>query len=143
MKPLMLLAAVLWGTVANAQFWRAIGRGVIGASNGVQTLYGDSASDRLLAGGTFLHILNEQDTILGFGQAAWNGSRWDSLATRIQSYGGEGAQQTFWFLRYQGLLYSCGGYLFLDGSGQVNDSFARLDENTMRWEPLECTNLYP
>jgi len=143
MKMLVVMATVLWSTVANAQFWRAIGRGVIGASNGVQTIYGDSVSDRLLAGGTFLHILNESDTVLAFGQAAWNGMRWDSLATRIQAYGGEGAQQTFWFLRFQGRLYSCGGYRFFDDFGQVNRSFARLDESTMRWSVLECTNLFP
>lgn len=143
MKKLLVMAMVLYSTVATAQYWRGIGRGVVGP-NGVQTLYGDSVSDRLLAGGTFLHILNESDTVLAFGQAAWNGFRWDSLATRIQAYGGgESAQQTFWFLRFQGRLYSCGGYLFLDENGQVNSSFARLNEVNQKWEALECTNPYP
>jgi len=133
-----LLAAALLCAAANAQYWKAVGKGTIGPTE-IQTLYGDSVSDRLLAGGTFTWIKNATDTVLGMGQAAWNGSRWDSLAYRIAPSVG----QTFWFLRFQGKLYSCGGYLFYDQDGNVNSSFARLNENTSRWESLECTNPFP
>lgn len=134
------LATTLIGVVAYAQYWKAVGRGTIGPTE-VQTLYGDSVSDRLLAGGTFLHILNETDTVLAFGQAAWNGLRWDSLATRIQAYGGgEGAQQTYWFLRFQGQLFACGGFGFFDSLGQVNRGMARLNPVSHVWEPLQCVN---
>jgi len=123
---------------ANAQYWKAVGLGPVGPTE-VQTLYGDSVSNRLLAGGTFLHILNENDTVLAFGQAAWNGTRWDSLATRIQGFeGGEGVQQTFWFLRFQGALYACGGFALQQSNGELTNNMARLDEQTERWEGLGC-----
>jgi hypothetical protein len=125
---------------APAQYWSALGRGTIGV-NEVQTLFGDSVSDRLLAGGTFLHIMNDEDTVQGFGQAAWNGSRWDSLATRIQGYGGsESAQQTNWFLRYEESLYACGAFTNLPNDGAYNRGLARLNEQTSEWEDLGCLN---
>lgn len=140
MKPLMLLAAVLWGTVANAQFWRAIGRGTVGPTE-VQTLYGDGVSDRLLAGGTFMWIMNENDTVLSVGRAAWNGNRWDSIAQRIQpTLGNSSTNQTYWFLRFNGTLYSCGAYNFPISDSIGNSSFAKLNEVTNAWEPLECIN---
>lgn len=138
MKPLTLITAILFLGAANAQYWKPLGRGTIGPT-GVRTLYGDSLSDRLLAGGTFTWILNEEDTVLGMGQAAWNGSRWDSLAHRIAP----AVNQTFWFIRFKGGLYSSGGYIFLDGNGLPNSSFARLNESTLYWEALECTNPFP
>ncbi len=131
-------AALLSAAVANAQYWKALGKGTIGPTE-IQTLYGDSISNRLLAGGTFTFILNDGDTVLGMGQAAWNGSRWDSLAYRIAPSVG----QTFWFLRFQDKLYACGGYLFYDDEGNVNSSFAQLNENTLHWNTLACTNPYP
>lgn len=120
---------------ATAQNWKAIGRGTVNNWE-VQTLYGDPVSDRLLAGGPFKYIINTTDTVLGMGQAAWNGTRWDSLATRIAPAEG----QTYWFQRFQGDLYSCGNYIFDAGGGVGNTSFARLNEETQRWEALECIN---
>lgn len=138
MKALVLLIAALLGTTASAQYWRALGQGVVGPAS-VQTLYGDSVSDRLLAGGTFMWILNEQDTVLGMGQAAWNGSRWDSLATRIQPINGNNsAEQTYWFLRYEGHLYACGAFAFQTPGGNSNFNLARLDEDNQQWENLGC-----
>lgn len=138
MKRFLLGAAVLWYGVANAQYWRAMGLGTVGVTE-IQTLYGDSVSDRLLAGGTFLHIRNDADTVLAFGQAAWNGLRWDSLATRIQPYGGgEGAMQTYWFLRYLGRLYACGSFVFQTPGGEWTSTLARLDEQSQHWEDLGC-----
>ncbi|HMN05924.1 MAG TPA: hypothetical protein PKD45_09365 [Flavobacteriales bacterium] len=142
MRTLTVVAAVLLGTAANAQYWRALGKGVVGPT-GVQTLYGDSASDRLLAGGTFLHILNADDTVLGHGQATWNGHRWDSLATRIQPFsGGEGANQTHWFIRFEGQLYACGFFGFQLPNGEWNNNLARLNEQEQRWENLGCNISY-
>lgn len=138
MRTLITMAAVLWGTVASTQYWKALGRGTIGPTE-VQTLFGDSASGRLLAGGTFLHIKNESDTVLAYGQAAWNGERWDSLATRVQQWGGgESVQQTFWFLRFQDRLYACGGFALLQANGEWTSAMARLDGQGMRWEGLGC-----
>ncbi|HMN06186.1 MAG TPA: T9SS type A sorting domain-containing protein [Flavobacteriales bacterium] len=140
MKALLFAAAVLWGTAARTQYWRALGRGTVGPTE-VQTLFGDSVSDRLLAGGTFLHILNDNDTLLGFGQAAWDGLRWDSVAHRIQEYGGgESAQQTFWFLRFKSILYACGGFTLHLANGEYNRYLARLDTSTGMWGDLGCTN---
>lgn len=128
---------VLLYTGAQGQYWRALGKGTVGP-NEVQTLFGDSVSDRLLAGGTFLHLRNDADTVLGFGQAAWNGTRWDSLATRIQAFGGESAQPTHWFLRFQGDLYACGGFGLFLANGEVTHHLAKLNEIERRWENLVC-----
>jgi hypothetical protein len=134
---LMMLAFTALCGAANAQYWKAMGRGTI-ASTEVQTLYGDSISDRLLAGGTFLWIMNETDTVLGVGQAAWNGTRWDSIAHRIQPIDGNSTHQTYWFLRFQGRLYACGSFVFQTPNGEWNSSLARLNEGTEVWEALEC-----
>ena len=115
-----------------------MGLGTVGVTE-LQTLYGDSISDRLLAGGTFLHIMNDEDTVLAYGQAVWNGMRWDSLATRIQSYGGgEWVNQTYWFLRFQGRLYACGNFGFQTPGGDWTNTLARLDEQSHLWEDLGC-----
>ncbi|MBL7983146.1 MAG: T9SS type A sorting domain-containing protein [Flavobacteriales bacterium] len=129
-------------SLATAQpYWRGLGNGTIGPTS-IQTLYGDEASGRLLAGGTFMWITNENDTVLGMGQAAWNGSRWDSLAHRIQPISGNNsAQPTHWFLRYGGDLYACGSFSFLTDEGLWNRRFARLNMDEQRWEALECTHL--
>lgn len=123
-----------------AQHWRAVGRGCNSPAE-VQTLYGDSVSDRLLAGGTFLYMYNPEDTVLGVGQSAWNGTRWDSLAHRIQFIGGPGsAQQTYWYLRFGGELYACGGFSFQNQNGDWNSYLAKLNEDSRRWEDLGCLN---
>jgi len=133
------MLALCLGTHASAQHWRPIGRGTV-APGSVQTIYGDSVSDRLLIGGTFLRILNANDTALVVGQAAWNGNRWDSLATRIQSISGNSAQQTFWYTRYQEVLYACGDFTFTSVEGDPNRGLAKLDEQSMRWDAMECAN---
>jgi hypothetical protein len=121
--------------------WKALGRGLTLGAHEVQTLFADTVSDRLLAGGTFLRIWNADDSVLCVGQAAWNGTRWDSLAHRIQPINSNvSANQTFWFQRFQGSLYSCGNYKFQTASGEWNESFARLNEAEQRWEALECIN---
>ena len=139
---LTVLLLFIGAAPAPCQYWRALGKGPIGPST-VQTLFGDSISDRLFAGGTFTFYKNDNDTVLVFGQTAWNGSRWDSLAHRIQDGGSEptsGQQQTHWFLRFQGALYACGGFIFQVDSGVFNQSLAKLDETTQYWQPLECIN---
>jgi len=140
MKRLVWLAAHLaLGLTANAQNWKACGLGTIGPT-AVQTLYGDSVSDRLLAAGSFLYIKNAYDTVLSVGQAAWNGSRWDSLAHRVQAITGNTAQPTHWFLRFESDLYTCGRWGFHVEPDTNNAALARLNETTMRWEALECLN---
>lgn len=142
MKLAQSLIGMLWlaADLLPAQpYWKGLGRGPVGPTE-VQTLFGDSASDRLLAGGTFLSIMNETDTVLGVGQAAWDGQRWDSIAHRVQPIGGGSAQQTFWFLRFQDALYACGAYTFMTDQAVWNTAFARLNETTQRWEALECIN---
>ncbi|MEO8589065.1 MAG: hypothetical protein ABI432_06840 [Flavobacteriales bacterium] len=121
--------------MSNAQHWKAMGKGPIGGEVG--TLFGDSMVDHLLAGGEFQHYKNEVDTVLVYGIAAWNGTRWDSLAHRIAP--GEGL--THWFLRYQGDLYACGGWGFDVGS-ETNWGLARLNQDTQYWEALECINSF-
>lgn len=122
--------------LANAQpYWRPIGLGPVGIW-AIQNIFGDSVQDKLLAGGSFERLRNQNDTILGMGLAAWNGHRWDSLATRIT----DSPASSFQFLRYNGHLYTCGNYLMGLPNGAVNEGLARLNEQTMVWEPLECIN---
>ncbi len=139
--PFFLLIMCM-GAVAQAQYWKAVGMGVstigLGVESQVQCLYGDTVLDRLLAGGIFYKILNEEDTVWAYGQAAWNGERWDSLATRISG----GMPETYWFLRYHGHLYACGNFGFMTPEG-YNRNFARLNEQTLQWEALECLNTLP
>ncbi|MCC6839613.1 MAG: hypothetical protein IT230_05580 [Flavobacteriales bacterium] len=131
-------AALLSAAVANAQYWKALGKGTIGPTE-IQTLYGDSSSNSLLAGGTFMWIMNENDTVLGMGQAAWDGTRWDSVATRIQPISGNNStNQTHWFLRFEGRLYACGFFGFQNSDGTWNNNLARLDEVNQHWENLGC-----
>lgn len=134
----LLVMAIVWNcALAMAQpYWKALGRGTV-LGREVQTIFGDDVMDRLLIGGTFLEMMNENDTILGVGQAAWNGSRWDSLAHRIQPIAGNGAAQTFWFVRFQGDLLACGNFPMV---GYANRGFGKLNETNMRWEPLACLN---
>jgi hypothetical protein len=84
-------------------------------------------------------IKNDTDTVLGMGQAAWNGTRWDSLATRIQPISGNNSTApTHWFLRFGGRLYACGFFGFQVPDGTWNNNLARLDETNQRWENLGC-----
>ncbi|MBK7944464.1 MAG: hypothetical protein IPJ85_03755 [Flavobacteriales bacterium] len=138
-RSVVFVAAALLLNCAAAQSWRKLGNGAIGPGD-VKTIFGDPVSDRLLIGGTFIYMKNETDTVLGIGQAAWNGHRWDSLAYRIQPLSGNVCQQTFWYLRFQDRLYACGGFTIPDGIQPVNSGIARLNEETMRWERLECHN---
>ena len=136
-----LLLAGLFGTAGYAQYWKNVGLGPTGIGPPqVTTLFADTVTDQLLAGGPFFFMANEEDTVLGVGQAAWNGFRWDSLATRITPDNSlEVAPDTYWFLRYQGRLYACGNFYFPTPDG-YNKNFARLNEQTTEWEALECIN---
>jgi hypothetical protein len=130
------------GVVGHAQYWKTVGMGVTGmGTSQVLCLYNDTIMDRLLAGGIFFKILNEQDTVWAHSQAAWDGDRWDSLGTGLQPAGGGGefAPEVLWFLRYQGSLYTSGNFGFSTPDG-INRDIARLNEQTMQWEALECIN---
>ncbi|MFZ1618645.1 MAG: hypothetical protein WAT41_14955, partial [Flavobacteriales bacterium] len=131
----MIITAVLFSTTVNAQFWKAMGKGSLSPYE-IQRLFADTVENRLLGSGTFDLIINDDDTVEAHGQAVWNGTRWDSLAHRVVP----GHGQTYWFLRYQGALYSCGANGFFTPEGDVNYSFARLNEQTEYWEALECLN---
>lgn len=134
---LVLLCTLAWSQPS----WKAVGRGVVGYLNEVQTLYGDEPMDKLLSGGTFRYIINESDTLECFGQAAWNGVRWDSIAQRIQpEAGGDGVGQTFWYLRFQGELYACGNFPLEYEPDSFTRGHARLNESELKWEALECVN---
>lgn len=127
-------------SLCSGQAWRAVGGGVIGPTT-VRTIFGDPIQDRLLAGGDFVQIVNDNDTVLGIGLAAWDGLRWDSLAHRIQPYEvGSGCLPIFWLLRFENRLYACGAFPLNDGILPWNTGFARLNEATMQWERLECLN---
>jgi hypothetical protein len=133
------MCILLCSSFGYAQYWKAIGRGVApGLTVGI--LYGDPVFDRLLAGGNFTFIFNEEDTVLGASQASWNGERWDSLAHRVQAGNNSTSQPTSWFYRFQGDLYCAGAFAFSIAPGEVNSAFARLNEDTERWEALECLN---
>ncbi|MBK7239758.1 MAG: T9SS type A sorting domain-containing protein [Flavobacteriales bacterium] len=100
----------------------------------------DPIADRLYGSGTFLRIANETDTVLAFGMAQWDGTRWDSIGHRMYEIPGSTASQVYWFIRYNAELYACGAFGFFVEPDTANGSFSRLDETTQRWEPLDCIN---
>lgn len=126
---IMVLLLIAGAAPAPCQYWKALGKGPQSPFS-IQTLYGDSVSDRLLAGGPFTYFYNDNDTVIANGQIAWNGLAWDSVASRIQDGVNGGSSQTHWFLRFQGKLYSCGGFYMPIESGGVNKSLAKLNEST-------------
>lgn len=139
MKRLLIPLALLCSSgVLHAQSWRALGRGKVGPTS-VHTIYGDAQSDRLLLGGDFVYYLNDADTVLCIGLASWNGERWDSLAHRIQPWEeGTGCSGIYQIMRFAGRLYAGGTFLLNDGITPSSRSVARLNEDTRRWERLEC-----
>lgn len=140
MKALTAFFGLLLSLNGATQNWELVGRGPWGSGN-IQTIYGDPVRDLLLAGGTNAFMMNAEDTVLCVGQAAWNGSRWDSLATRISPWGGSSsAMQTYWFFRFQGNLFASGNFPMILQDGTGNRGMARLNETSMEWEPLECLN---
>ena len=143
MKKVMItvLFFIAGAAAAPCQYWKALGKGPQSPFS-IQTLYGDSVSDRLLAGGPFTYFYNDNDTVIANGQVAWNGVVWDSVAHRIQDGVQFGSQQTHWFLRFQGALYACGGFVFPIGPNDFNNSIAKLNESTQSWEDLGCLNSY-
>jgi hypothetical protein len=134
MRVLLYIFSLFPG-LCHAQFWQSIGQGVM-FHGGVQLLYGDSVLDRMLGAGPWPDIYNENDTVQAMGIAAWDGARWDSLGHRIS----EGEAQTHHFLRYDGMLYASGNWLYLNEEDIVNTGIARYNESTMHWDDLGCVN---
>lgn len=139
MKVFAIIALMVFQCCAVAQHWKPLGLGALGPGQ-MSCLSTDSIGDRLIGSGTFKHIANEEDTVLVMGMAAWNGTRWDSVAHRIQVESGNIAGQVFWSFRYQGVLYTCGAFGFSVNPDTANFGFAQLNEETLRWEPLACIN---
>ncbi|MCB0765002.1 MAG: T9SS type A sorting domain-containing protein, partial [Flavobacteriales bacterium] len=135
---MIFFVIVIFYPAARAQYWRTVGLGTIGPTY-FSTVFGDSVSDRLLAGGTFTQLVNEDDTIAVYGIAGWNGTRWDSVATRLSN----SVDQTYWFLRYQGQLFACGAFSFMDANGVPNSRIARFANASMQWDNLGCPNPLP
>lgn len=135
----LAITALLGMAAAQAQpYWKRLGQGTFTAVEQFHAIYGDSILDRLLAGGSFMHLLNEEDTVLCIGQAAWNGHRWDSLATRQSPISGNTADPTYWFLRSQGRLYACGPFTLELAPEEYSSSMAVLNEAELRREPIAC-----
>lgn len=142
MRPILTGLCALALLPASAQ-WQVIGTPSITTSAGgdpdmlsVRRVWGDSIMDRLLLGGQFEWITHDGEPVLGMGQAKWDGTQWDSIATRIAPVAGT----TLGFLRFQGRLYSYGEFVQVLDGGAHNKSIARLNEDNAVWEPLECLN---
>lgn len=137
----MAMLALLGIQSAMAQHWKTVGLGPSGIGNReVRCLFGDTLMDRLLAGGTFFRMANEVDTPWVFSNAAWDGARWDTLGTDLYTNsGGEFAPDTYWFLRFEGVLYACGYFKVLGPDG-ISLNLGKLNEQTRQWESLECAN---
>lgn len=136
----MIILAALIFRPCIAQYWRPLGGGTHGAT-WINSLYCDTVFDRLLAGGSFESLYNTDGELLyALGQAAWDGNRWDTLAKRIQEDQGNVAGSTYWFSRFDGELYACGDWVFLNDDGVYNWSLARLNASAQQWEDLGCVN---
>ncbi len=139
MKHLLCFGLLAIALGASGQHWGRMGLGAIPPGQ-PSSLTTDSLGGRLLVGGAFLRIRNETDTVLVVGRAAWDGSRWDSLGHRFGPISGNVAPQAYWFVRYNNELFTSGAGNFNVEPDTGNHSFARLNETTLRWEPLECLN---
>lgn len=138
MRALIALAAACLPLLGHAQHWRALGVGPLFSA--INKIMADTVVDRLLAAGDFNFYINDDDTVRCAGVGQWRGARWDSIAHRIVNTESNGAVTAYWPLRFQGALYLCGAGLVVDDpAGNPHLGFARLNEQTMRWETFGCT----
>lgn len=140
-RMLWALLPVLLAPGAMAQYWKSLDGGVPDSPGTVYVIYGDSVWDRLLLGSTIKWIVHGTDTLLIRGTAQWNGTTWDSLPSPVEPCDGPGngcGGGVFEFTRYNGELYVNGNFGFYTPDSLVNESFARWNEDSTRWEALEC-----
>jgi len=120
------------------QNWGKLGNGLRPAA---RSIYADDVLDRLIVGGSYRRVMNGPESIDVMGIAAWDGERWDSLATRIQSVNEDWQEWVgplLRFKRYRGQLYANGMFSNLLPDSTYFNAVGRLNEVTMQWEPLEC-----
>jgi len=128
---------------AHAQYWQPLRNGIPNAIGDVRVVYGDTVWDRLLTGSPAKWIIEWPDTLVIVGIAQWDGERWDTLPSRIQSAQGSvqnGCAAINRLFRYQGDLYANGDFSFITPQGVVNWDFGRWNETESQWEALECTS---
>src|SRR5262245_40691848 len=78
--------------------WQKVG--VIGMSYPVRTIYADSMSNFLYAGGAFVYV----DSMLVNGIAKWNGIQWDSLGN------GAPISVVYRIINYDNFLFATGNF---------------------------------
>ena len=100
----------------------------------------DTLADRLIVCGDFNYYMNEEDTIHCCSVAQWRGTRWDTLAHRMVDDDQNFCGTAYWLSRFNSRLYICGGVSLSDGTVPAPGGFLRLNEQTLRWEPLICSN---
>ncbi|MFZ1694522.1 MAG: T9SS type A sorting domain-containing protein [Flavobacteriales bacterium] len=138
MKRFVLGAMVAFPMFGHAQHWRGLGVGPKLAA--VTRIMADTLEDRLLACGNFNFYINAADTVRCAGIAQWRGTRWDSLAHRIQDTESNTVAQAYWPLRYEGDLYLCGAMYMEDPQFGIHQGYFRLNEQSHRWEAFGCQN---
>ena len=139
---LNIAALVGYSLTSVAQWWTPLGGG-FPPPGGPATIYGDAQLNKLLVGGSFPYALNGSDSVTIVGIGAWDGWQWDSLATRVQPWDGPPSNvcaNTHSFQRINGTLYANGGWGFPTPDSTWNRRIARLNEDSSRWEALECPN---
>jgi hypothetical protein len=131
-----LATFLLLNTFLHAQFVR-VGNGF---SNVIRTLYSDSLTHGLIAGGDYVWEMKDSTVVSGI--ARWNGVKWDSLATRIVPNHGTVVAGIEQFYRYKGDLYCYG--LFSEGTTMIDidptypSTIGRLDTIANKWDPMPC-----
>jgi hypothetical protein len=137
MKAYILFFLLLTTPGVFAQQWGHLNDGL---PSDPYVVYGDSTLDKLIIGGRYVRIVQQGDSTDLMGVATWDGVIYDSLASRLQTIvnGQNIVGPIQRFLRYNGELYVCGGFGLMYPDSTFINSVARLNENTMRWEPLEC-----
>jgi hypothetical protein len=138
-----LLLPVIFSPGATAQYWAPLGDGFVSGTGGVSVVYGDTVWDRLLVGSNYKWMFVGNDTLVIAGVALWDGVAWDTLPARIEPVTNNvsNLSGTVWqFIRFEDDLYANGGFGFYTPEAEVNENFARWNNDSLRWEALECIN---
>jgi hypothetical protein len=138
-----LLFLGIYSPGTTAQFWAPLQNGIPNNLGHASVVYGDTIWDSLLVGTPAKWLIDGSDTLVLAGIAVWNGVTWDSLPSRIQSINNGGTNNcapVLEFMRYQEQLYANGYFGFYTSDSIFNEKFARWNNDSLRWEALECVH---
>ncbi len=115
---------------AHGQYWRAVGSGLDGD---VRTLYGDTISGKLFAGGSFW----SSGAVIVKGISAWDHSGWDSLGGGTTQCSSPGCNPVTTVVKYNNELY-VGGMFY--GMQNTSTTTGIAKWNGASWQSVGGTD---